>query len=256
MKITSPDNLKIKNLKKLQAKKYRKEFGEFVVENLVIISDGLKAGHKPISLFASEDFSEKNREALEKLASQSHLNDWFEISEKINKSFSSLEHPSGICAVYKIIEPKKINFNQSILYLNSIGDPGNLGTIIRSAVAYGFKEIVLDETCADEYNYKTINAAKDAIFKVNINHDKDFKILAAIKNQMPIISTRIKQAKDIDILKKYKKLCLVVGDESKGVDEKIENLAEEFIKINISADIESLNVATATAIILNSIYNK
>lgn len=256
MKISSSDNIKIKNLKKLKQKKYREELGQFFVENLVIIKDALSAGYKPISIFATEQFALKNKKELERIIQESKLNDWFEISEKINKSFSDLENPSGICVVYKIPMKSKLLFDKSTLYLNSIGDPGNLGTIFRSAVAFGFNNIILDETCADEYNYKTINASKDAIFKVNINHDKNLKLLRDVKNKMPIVSTRMKGAKNIDTLNKYKKFCLVLGDESRGVDKNIETLADEFVKINIRPEIESLNVAMATAIILHSIYNK
>ncbi len=256
MKISSPDNLKIKNLKKLKQKKYRQELGQFFVENLVIINDALSAGYKPISIFATEQFSLKNKKKLERIIQESKLSDWFEISDKINKSFSDLENPSGICVVYKIPVESKLFLDKSILYLNSIGDPGNLGAILRSAVAFGFKNIILDETCADEYNFKTINASKDAIFKVNINHDKNLTFLKQIKSKMPIVSTKMSGGKNIDVLNKHKKFCLVLGDESRGVDKNIEKIADEFVKINISSDIESLNVASATAIILHSIYNK
>ena len=256
MVISSADNSKIENLKKLKLKKYREELGEFLVENLVIINDALKAGYRPISIFASEEFAKKNKVVLENITRESKLNDWFEISDKINKSFSNLENPSGLGAVYKNIEPKNLVFDKSLLYLNSIGDPGNLGTIFRSAVAFGVKNIILDETCVDQYNYKTINAAKDAIFKINIYHDKNLKLLKEIKEKMPIISTKIDGPKNINILNKHKKFCLVIGDESRGVDKNIEKLADEFLKINISGDIESLNVAMATAIILHNVYNK
>ncbi len=256
MIISSPDNIKIKHLKKLQLKKYRVELGEFFVENLVIILDALKAGYKPISLFVSEEFMAKNRDTIENIISKSNLNDWFEISERINKSFSNLDNPSGICAVYQKIGVKPLSFDEPIIYLNSIGDPGNLGTIMRSAVAFGFHNLILDETCVDEYNFKTINAAKDAFFKINIFHDKNLEILKEIKNYLPIISTKMTDGNNITSLKKFDNFCLVLGDESRGVDEKIETLADNFIKINITKDIESLNVASATAIILHSIYNK
>jgi len=256
MEITSSENLKIKNLKKLSQKKYRQEFGEFLVENLIIIRDGLNAGYKPTAVFATEQFVAKNKAEFEKLIKASNLKDYFTISEKINKSFSNLENPMGITAVYKMPAESKLSFDKPILYLNSIGDPGNLGAIFRSALAFDFKNIILDGTCADPYNFKVINAAKDAIFKVNIINDNNLKILKQLKSKMPIVSTRMDQAKNIDALKKYKNFCLVLGDESQGVDEDIEKLADDFVKINISSAIESLNVAAAAAIILHSVYNK
>ena len=256
MEITSPANLKIKNLKKLQQKKYRQEFGEFLVENLIIIRDGLKAGYRPTAIFATPQFITKNKSEFNRIIKTSGLRDYFTISEKINKLFSNLETPMGIAATYKIPKEIKLSFDQSILYLNSIGDPGNLGAIFRSALAFGFKNIILDETCADPYNFKAISAAKDAIFKVNVSYDSDLKILKQIKGNLPIISTRMTSAKNIETLRKYKNLCLVLGDESRGVDKNIEKLADEFVKINISNEIESLNVAVAAAVILHYVYNK
>lgn len=256
MKIVSSDNAKIKHLKKLKQKKYRQEFGQFLVENLVIIGDGLSADYKPISLFATAEFIAKNKKDWDDIIKLSGLNDYFEISSQINKSFSNLENPSGVGAVYKITPTAKLSLDKPILYLNSLGDPGNLGAIFRSALAFGFKNIVLDETCADAYNYKTISAAKDAIFKVNIYEDKKLDLLKQIKAKMPIISTRMDLAKNIEILKKYENFCLVLGDESRGVDKDIEKMADEFIKINISPAIESLNVAAAAAIIMHYIYNE
>src|SRR3989338_917619 len=256
MKIASPDNSKIKNLKKLKQKKYRKNFGEFLVENLVIISDALKAGYKPMAIFATSNFSAKNRTELEKIIKQSDLNDYWEISDKINKSFSNLEIPSGLTAVYKLPAEKELLFDQSILYLNNISDPGNLGAIFRSAVAFNHSHIILDETCADAYNYKTINAAKDAIFKINIIYDDNLRLLKQLKCQLPIISTATVGAQGLDILKKTNKRCLVFGSESRGVAEKIRQLADSSVKIKMSREMESLNVASAAAIILHYIYNQ
>ena len=254
--ISSKDNSKIKNLKKLKQKKYRESMGKFFVENLVIISDALTAGFKFDYIFLTKDFILKNKEAVKKILDKCGDDQVFIITSEVNKSFSNLENPSGVCALYSKSDNGDIDINEPIVYLNSIGDPGNLGTILRSALAFGLKNIVLDETCADLYNHKTINAAKDSIFKLNILEDENLEILKNIKQEMPIISTQLEKSKDLNILDKLEKFCIVLGDESNGVDKKIQKLEDQFVKIKMSKDIESLNVASAAAIIFYKIYNK
>jgi len=246
MKITSKDNEKIKHLKKLKQKKYRDEAGEFVVENLKIISDALASGIIFESLFVTEAFLQSEPERLTEILKRA--GDYFVINEQINKSFSSLETPAGICAVYKI-KKRDIDFSDKIVYLNNISDPGNLGTILRSALAFGFRNIILDEQCVDLHNPKTIQAAKDAIFKLNIDIDSDLEILQRIKKAMPIIATRMEEATDVSVFKVPSKYCVVLGSEAHGVSAAIQKLTDEFVKINISPEMESLNVAVASGII-------
>lgn len=252
--ITSKDNPKIKFLKQLGQKKYRDENGKFLVENAVIIHDAAKAGVIPESIFATKDFIEKNKEKSEFILEHCGASACFFIDEKINKSFSAMETAPGIAAAYSKSE-KKIDYAQPVIYLNAISDPGNLGTILRSALAFGLKNIVIDEFCADIYNPKTISAAKDAIFKLNIEIDENYKILREVKNKMPVLATRLERSSGPEILKKQKLFCVVLGSESHGVDEKIQEMSNDFIRIPMSSEIESLNVAASAAIIFYEIFN-
>lgn len=252
--IKSKDNEKIKFLRKLGQKKYRDKEGRFFVENFKIIYDGLMNGYDFESLFATNEFIEKNKKSFKQILDKSSAENYYLIDDRINKSFSDLDNPPGICAVYKK-EKKYININEEVVYLNSINDPGNVGTILRSALAFGLKNIVLDEGCADLYNYKTIQAAKDSIFKLNIEIDKNLKIFNKIKDEMEIISTSLEKGGDISILNEKNKFCLVFGSESHGVNEEILNKSDNFIKIKISDNIESLNVASSAAIIFHYIFN-
>ncbi len=261
-KITGKDNPKIKFLKQLGQKKYREETGKFLVENAVIIADAAKAGIVFDSLFATRDFIGKNREKFDLIINKSGAKEYYLIDEKINKSFSGLETAPGIAAVYQKPE-HKIDYNVPIIYLNAINDPGNLGTILRSALAFGLKNIVVDEKCADIYNPKTINAAKDAIFKLDIAFDKDKKFLINLKKKpigsepvldWPIFSTRLEKSAGLEILKGKKLFCLVLGSEAHGVDKEIQAISDGFIRLETSGEIESLNVASAAAIFFYEIY--
>lgn len=250
--IKSKDNEKIKLLKKLKLKKYREKYNKFFVENLNIIKD---AGINFSSLFVTQEFIENYPKELEVVLDKSGAGEYYIINNRLNKSFSELDNPSGICAVYERVK-QKINFDSHVVYLNNINDPGNLGTILRSAFAFNFKNIVLDETCADIYNAKTINAAKDSIFKLNVFHDKNLKILKETKSRMEIYTTRLKGGEDIVELKKEKLFCVVLGNEVKGVSKEIEEMSDKFIKIDINEEIDSLNVATAASIIFYEINKK
>lgn len=253
IEITSKDNEKIKYLKKLGLKKYRDKESQFLVENLNIIFDGINFGVLPKSVFVTQRFIDKNINKASDILSR--VTDVYLIDENVNNSFSSLETPAGICAVYDK-QSKDINFDESIIYLNGINDPGNLGTILRSGVAFAIKNFVLDEKCADLYNPKTISAAKDAIFKLNISFDKDLELLAKIKKEMKVYSTSMSAKKNIDDIDFGDKICLVLGSEAYGISRDVEELSSEQVKINMSGDIESLNVAISAGIIFHVMYKK
>jgi len=266
-KINSLENPQIKLLKKLGLKKYRQEFGLFCVENLVIISDALKAGYDFESLFFTLEFSQKNPEVLKILQEKSETKNFFEIDNKINKSFSSLETPAGIVAIYRMKKSEKVegregaekkfktdkkeNKNSRLVYLNGINDPGNLGTIMRSALAFGFKTLILDEACVDIYNPKVISAAKDSIFKLNFIFDINRAWLEreVVQNNLALYATDLKGQTNLTKLKVGKNFCLALGSESQGLSEEILKLATKKIKIDISSEIESLNVAIAAGIL-------
>lgn len=245
-KIISTQNNQIKNLVKLNLPKYRKELNEFIVENSVIIYDALKDGFDFESLFVTEEFLNKNNDKLDFLKKNSRSNNFYLIDAKINKYYSAFDTPSGITAVYKNKE-KKID-DSSVIYLNGINDPGNLGTILRSALAFNFKNIVLDDNCVDIYNPKVINSAKDSIFKLNILVDKSGKWFKQCK--LPIYSTSSHLGQNLSSFKPDQKFCLVLGSESHGIEAEIIKRSDKMIKIEISSEIESLNVATAAAILL------
>jgi len=250
--IKSASNNKIKNLKKLGSKKKRDDCGQFFVENLLIIHDALKFGFKPIILFATQEMLDEMSEKFKYVSS--NLEEVYIINNKINKSFSTLATPSGICAVYKK-QDKEVNLEKYIVYLNGVSDPGNLGTIFRTALAFGINNIVVDADCADIYNQKTINAARDAIFKVNIAHDVNLSFLKKIKEKMKVYSTNIENGVSIkNIIKQEKIFCIVFGNEAKGVSKQILRQSDGFIKINMSKKIESLNVAISAGIIFHEIW--
>lgn len=244
--ITSSANSKIKDLRLLALKKYRQETGTFLVENFTIIKDALASAHDFEVLFITEDFINKYPDKFAYLEDNSQAS-YYVIDEKVNKHFSGLDTPSGIAAVYQIAEDQSLD-EGSVIYLNGISDPGNLGTIMRSALAFGFKNLVLDTYCVDIYNSKVISAAKDAIFKLNIIIDEDGSWLKT--NNLPMYVTSSHGGTNLSEFETKSEFCLVLGGESHGVSEDIIEMADSKIKIEMSSEIESLNVAIAAALLL------
>ncbi|MFA6159803.1 MAG: RNA methyltransferase [Parcubacteria group bacterium] len=251
-KIISTDNEKIKFLKKLGDKKVRDVSGQFLVENLIIIYDAMRAGFMPVQLFVAEDLLNKADEKINFIVEK--FPEHFVINEKVNKYFSSLSTSSGIAGIFEKQE-KKIKLKEKIIYLNAINDPGNLGTILRTAVAFGLKNIIVDEKCADVFNAKTISAAKDAIFKLNIVKDENLKIFSEIKKVMLVFVTSLEGEVINSNIFQEEKFCLVLGNEANGVEEKIMKLSDKKVKISQSREIESLNVAVAAGILFEKIFN-
>lgn len=247
--ITSQSNAKIKWLKKLSQKKYRQQNNEFTIENLTTIYDALKSGHDFKDIFVTKDFVNKNKQKFECLQKKSQLKECYLIDEDLNRYYSQLDTPSGITAVYDV-NPSSLDHCKSVVYLNGIKDPGNMGNIMRSALAFDVPNVVLDATCVDVYNYKVINAAKDAIFKLNILEDDDGKWLEGRTDDWPIYVADAQNGEPLSQAKAKKPFCLVLGSESHGVSEDILKLADKSIHIDISQQIESLNVSAAAAIFL------
>ena len=247
--ITSQNNTEIKRLKKLSQKKYRRQNSKFTIENLTTIYDALKSGYDFQELFVTKDFVSKYTEKFEYLQKESRLKEYYLIDEDLNKYYSQLDTPSGITAVYEV-KSSVLDQSKSVVYLNSIKDPGNMGTIMRSALAFDVSNIVLDSTCVDVYNLKVINAAKDAIFKLNIIEDADGEWLKENKGVLPIYVANSNDGLSLSEVKAAERFCLVLGSESHGVSEEIVRLADKNIRIEIASEIESLNVSSAAAILL------
>lgn len=245
--IESRQNEKIKLVRKLSGKKYREQYGLFAVENFKIIKDALESGYDFEKIFLTKDFWEKNKEDFKILENNSKAQDFYLISEEVNEHISQLDTSPGILAVYKIKKEKHIK-NKSVVYLNGINDPGNLGSILRSSLAFGFENVVVDKFCADIYNHKTINAAKESIFKLKIIEDSDNSWL---KNcALPVYATATKGEISLEELRPAREFCLVFGSESHGVDKRIMDLADKSIYIPITGRVESLNVAQAATVFL------
>lgn len=227
-KIESRQNQKIKDLVKLSNLKYSKEQKLFKIEGFHSLEMALKSKALK-AIFVTKEIKEI-KDVPQYL-----------VSEDIMETISSSKSPQGVICVCEYIKENKIT-SDKILYLDNVSDPGNLGTLLRTALAFGYKDVILSEGCS-QYNEKVLQSTQGAIFELNILNNYDIKKL---KNY-EIIVTEIKGSVDLSTVSKISKHVLVLGNEAHGVSKDILKLASKRVRIDIK-NIESLNVAIAGAI--------
>ena len=238
MVITSLDNDKVKYYYKLQKKKYRDLNNEFVVEGEHLVLEAYKAGVLKEILILEE-------EVLPIEVPQ------IEVSKEVLKKITSLNTPPkmiGLCE-------KKIDttIGKRILILDEIQDPGNMGTIIRSAVAFNIDTIVIGDGSVDVYSPKVIRATQGMIFHVPIVFYSIDKLIPILKKlNIKVYATNVKYGEEVKNLTKKEKetFALIIGNEGNGVNPKYLEMSDKFIYIPMNEVVESLNVAIATSIIL------
>lgn len=232
--ITSKQNSKIKDVLSLYKNNIREKERKFIVEGFHLLEMALN-NNKVESIFTLKQIDNIPENIPQYI-----------ISEDILNKISLLKNSQGVLAVVKYNDEKPISSNK-ILYLDDVSDPGNLGTILRTALAFSYKDIIVSKKCCSIYNEKVIQASQGAIFKLNIIQ-KDFNYLKELKDYQ-IIATEIKGSITLDKLNKKDKFVLVLGNESRGVRNEILSLSDVRLRIDIN-DIESLNVAIAGAILM------
>lgn len=233
---TSTDNKKIKNIKKLYSKKYRDEFNEFIIEGEHLILEAYKRGIlKELILEEGTEF---------KLDIETSY-----ITSNILKYISELSNPSKIMGICTKIQEKEIG--NKIVILDGIQDPGNLGTIIRSSVAFNIDTIVLSKDCVDLYNSKVLRATQGMIFNINIiERDLESFISNLKENNYKIYGTKVNGGKSLKNIEKNNKFAIIMGNEGNGVKPNILDMCSDYIYIDMNESCESLNVGVATSIIL------
>lgn len=236
--ISSKQNTKIKEICKLISdKSYRKERNEFVIEGFHLLE------------MALEDKLVKAVFSLEPIKNIDEKITNYIVSEDILKKISTQKNPQGVVAICSMRKEKEISHN-NVLYLDEVSDPGNLGTLLRTALAFSFKDVILSKGSVSLYNEKTISSSQGAIFRLNIISGDEQNLIDLKEKGYKILATEIKGSVELKNIKKSDKQVLILGNEAHGVNEKILNLADERIRIDIN-EIESLNVAICGAIMMH-----
>ena len=250
--ISSKDNEQIKYIKKLKDKKFRDETNEYLVEGIKLVREAIEENVEIKTIIVCEDCN--NQESIpQSLLYEIAKYNCIYVTRKLFNSITDVVNPQGILAVVEKGDSiDKIDYKEEIiLALDGIQDPGNLGTILRTADSASLKQIILSQDCADPYNPKVVRSTMGAIFRMNIittdNLEKTLQMIK--KHKFEIVATSLDTNNSVyDI--KYNKKVIVIGNESKGVSKEIQDLADLKVKIPMLGKTESLNASVAASILI------
>jgi TrmH family RNA methyltransferase len=248
--IESKENNLYKETKKLKERKGREKSNKYIIEGFRLIEEAFRANLNIEYIFVDDENNKRIEEYLGK-----YLNENVKIyglKDKLIKELCSTEKPQGVVAVVK---KNTITLNEKgsfYLLCDKLQDPGNLGTIIRTAHAAGVDGIILTKGTVDVYNEKTIRASMGSLFHVPVIYDdKDNTIIKSLCNRgFSLLATSLEGDKDFFEEDLSGNLIISVGNEGNGVSKEIYELSNKKVKIPMPGGAESLNVAIATSIIL------
>ena len=259
MVITSKDNEYVKHIKKLKEKKYREEYKEFIVEGIKMVQEAIEENAKIKTIIICDDCKVQSSISNELMYEIAKYNCVY-VAEKIFSTMSDVINPQGIMAIIEKPENKEteIDFSKDIfLLLDNIQDPGNMGTILRTADSLNMDQIIVSKGSSDIYNPKVVRSTMGAIYRIKVvevenlaRTVKEFK-----KHRINVYATDLKTDKSIyDV--SYKKAAIVIGNEANGVSEEVLQEASDRIKIPMIGKTESLNAAVATSVILYEAFRQ
>ena len=240
MIVTSLENEKVKKYRKLQQRKYRDEYNQYIVEGEHLVIEAYKSG-AILEVLIAEDCS-----------SVVPPIPYTYYSKEVMKKISSMDTPSSIMALCVKREDQGLK-GKKFLVLDGIQDPGNLGTIIRSAVAFNIDTIVLTENTVDLYNPKVLRATQGMFFHINIIRMSGIEAMNYFnKNGIATYGTSVVNGYDVRKLssEEKKSFALIMGNEGSGVRPEIRELCSKNLYIDMNSKVESLNVGVATSILL------
>lgn len=251
-RISSKDNEFIKHVKKLKDKKYRDIHQEYLIEGIKLIGEAIEEKANIKQIIICEE-CEKTEAIPKDLMYEIAKKECIYVTEKVFESITGVTNPQGVLAIIeKHNQETQIDYTQDmIIALDDIQDPGNLGTILRTIDSVGLNQILVSKGTADAYNPKVVRSTMGAIFRIKIieceNLQKTLKEIKKHKYQILVTSLQTESSiYDIN----YQKKVLVIGNEANGVHAKIQEIADQKIKIPMLGKTESLNASIATGIIV------
>lgn len=242
MLITSKDNSRIKEIRKLLNKKYSIEKGLFVIEGENLVEEAIKS-NLLVELYVLDETSCKYNFKYDN------------ITLDVMKSISDLKSTPRLIGVSKYIN--KNNLGNKIVLLDGVQDPGNAGTIIRNCVAFGVDTIVFSKDSVSPYNEKVLRSTGGMIYNINIIIDEIENIVKKIKEKnIKLIGTSLSLSKELEQIEKYEEYAIIFGNEGNGVSKKILDLCDDIVRIDMENKCESLNVGVSSGIILYYMYKR
>ena len=239
--ITSKANSVVKNTKKLHQKKYRKS--AYLIEGWHLFEEAVQAGVRIEKIFALESYRDQLAAFPQTI--------W--VSEEILLDLADSQTPQGIVAIVQKEEVGLPDLHQGkFLFLEDVQDPGNVGTMIRTADAAGFTGVIVSDKSADIYSLKTLRSMQGSHFHLPIYRMPLATFVEeAKKSNLPILATTLsRESKDYRELSSLENFVLVMGNEGQGISSVMAESADQLVHIGMKGRAESLNVAVAAGILM------
>ncbi len=237
----------IKKTASLKEKKYRERYGEFVVEGAMSVLWAIDSSYTVKTIIVSEDFvppASLAQKLLDKPV--------YQTSSHVFAKMADTKTPQGILCTCALPSARSLPESGLYVYCDRVRDPGNVGSIIRSADAMGFNGVMLSPESVDPYNPKLVRSTMGSLFHIDIYTDVDCQSLHNLKEQGFSLAVSALTANSIPSFKwkTTSKTIVVLGNEAGGVTEETLSMADTIVKIPMSGGAESLNVAAAGAILM------
>ena len=242
MYISSINNEFIKETAKLKDKKYRDITNTFLIEGEHLVKEAIK-NELVNTIIVLEDYSYET--TLNKII----------VTKEVMKKLSDNPSTPRIMAIVNKKEFTRIG--NKIIILDRLQDPGNLGTIIRSATAFGFNTLILSDDTVDLYNPKVIRSTQGMLFNINIKRCNIKEEIISLKEKdYLILGTKVDGGTDVRNYSVNKKFALIIGNEGQGISNEIIDLCEDYLYINMNRNCESLNAGVAASILMYELGDK
>lgn len=240
MVITSVDNQKIKTIRALKEKKYRDELGKYHIEGYRVVKDSLDYLSEPELIFSESSFNKY----ADEFPGRPHI----VVADGVFAKLCNTENNQGVICVANIKKATPDYSAEYALFLDRIRDPGNMGTIIRTALATGFIDVYCYD-CVDCYNPKVVRSAMSAISRVNIFKSDESTLTQLKENGYTIISADMGGANAFKYEKKLKKVCLCIGNEANGLSDNVITVSDEVLCLPMLSG-ESLNAGVSASVLM------
>lgn len=260
--ITSRQNDLVKYVRSLREKRIRDSEGVFVVEGVKAVLEAASAGIFPQKLIVSER-GEKHELTSQILSIVQGKTQIYRVSEHVIEYMSETKTPQGVLAILNIpehtLDSLKVDRDTFLLILDGVQDPGNFGTIIRSADAFGVTGVISTIGSADLYNGKTMRSTMGSVFHIPVIRDEEPENIVTFLKKNNIMTYAAHLHPDavplpnIDLKRPF---ALILGNEGKGVSNKLQATANKMVIIPMEGLAESLNVATSAAIMLYEAFRQ
>lgn len=255
--ISSKENKTVKLIRQLKKKSIRSKTKRFVAEGRKIVLEAVEFAKQNIDcVVVTDEFCEKEANAFELISTA--CDNVYKVPQSLFGELSDTDTPQGVLAVMQIPENSFVPDAEckSIIVLDKVSEPGNMGTVIRTAEAFGYDAIYLMSGCTDIYSPKTVRATMGSLFRMKFKEDCTVEdIISLKKTGFTVAATTPAGDTDLERFKAPQKTAVVIGNEARGVSDEVLQTADVRVKINMDGMAESLNAAVAAGITMHWLKN-